>query len=455
MIQRVKHFIQVHHLITPDYKTIYVAVSGGVDSCVLLDIMYRLRDELKYQLKILHFNHKIRGEASYTDEQFVEELANKYELPIQIDRIKGKPLRASETYLREHRLKFFSGIVAQTNNSLLATGHNLDDNIETFIMRLAKGSRLKGLLAMRPAQGIFIRPLLAFTRPEILNYACKQRLRYSEDKTNLDTTILRNRIRHHILPYLRTELNDQFSRNVSKVISDLNEYYQIYETNLKEAVTQAIRKSKNGILLNRKRYLQFNTAIRRGLIEYCISAIYPLNYIVSDKNLAAWDLFIRESKPGKKYSFLENGMALAERNHVRFGDLPQEKKEKFRLQLESPLNIENKYKISFEKILAEEVTFTSNKNVEYIDGKKSGDLLNVRFWKKGDKFKPLGMEHRRKLSDFFIDLKLNSALKKEIPIICKDDQIIWIAGYRLDDQFKISDKTKKVYKLQIVKLKQT
>ena len=128
------------------------------------------------------------------------------------------------------------------------------------------------------------------------------------------------------------------------------------------------------------------------------------------------------------------------------------KKEKYLLHPGIPLIIDNKYKIKLIGIPAKEVKFTTNRNIEIIDGTKSGDNLNVRFWQKGDAFKPLGMKNHRKLSDFFIDLKLSSDLKKEIPIVCKDDQIIWIAGYRLDEEYKVSKETKKYYKLELKKI---
>lgn len=453
MIEQVKKFIQTNNLITSSVDTVFVGVSGGIDSCVLLDILYRLRSELNIDLKVVHFNHKVRAEAAYKDEEFVKELAQNYGLSCQVGRLRGHPNKATETYLREHRIKFYNRILEKTQNAIIATGHNLDDNIETFLMRLAKGSRLRGLLGIRAMQGQYIRPLLQVDRNEIQKYAQLHSIKYREDKSNFDTRILRNRIRHEIVPFLREHLNERISPNIVRTMYDLSEHYKVYEQKLKEAVAQSTRTTKNGILLNRKRYQQFSSAVRRGLIEYCISTVYPLNYTISDSNLVIWDDFIKEAQAGKKNEFLENGVALAERNHIVFGDIPKEKREKYRLNVGATLTIENRFQISLKKIFSKEVKFSSNKDVEYIDGNKSGDCLLVRFWQKGDRFKPLGMGHRRKLSDFFIDLKLGTSQKNEIPIVCKETQIIWIAGYRLDDRFKISDKTKKVYKLEITKVR--
>ena len=129
--------------------------------------------------------------------------------------------------------------------------------------------------------------------------------------------------------------------------------------------------------------------------------------------------------------------------------MPQHRDDEYLLFLEKSVKLDHGYTLSLNKINAEEVTFSRNRLVEYIDGEKSGKQLKVRYWKKGDHFKPLGMKNRRKLSDFFIDLKISTRLKKEVPIVCKQDKIVWIAGYRLDENFKVTDQTNLFYKLEM------
>ena len=147
------------------------------------------------------------------------------------------------------------------------------------------------------------------------------------------------------------------------------------------------------------------------------------------------------------------GIPNPERKEILFGDFPLEKNESYSLKLDSEIIIDNKFRISFQQVEKKNVNFDVNKNVEFIDGDKSGQNLTVRFWQDGDSFRPLGMNQKRKLSDFFIDLKLSTRLKKETPILCKQDKIIWIVGHRLDDQFKISDNTKKIYRIAMTGVK--
>jgi tRNA(Ile)-lysidine synthase len=453
MINNVKKHIDEQHLLDAQVKHVYVAISGGVDSCVLLDILYRLRDAYNYKMSLLHFNHQTRGKDSLKDEQFVERLAGKYGLKLIVGRIHKKQPKMSETYLREQRLKFFEKTIAKKQDSRIATGHNLDDNIETFIMRLSKGSRLKGLLGIQSRRGSYIRPLLKTTRSEILTYARKYKIEYVEDRSNQDTTIIRNNIRHRVIPYLEKSLTSDLHQVIPKVMDELQRYHAIYLSKLEESIEKSTKKTKTGISLQRKRYLMYDETIRRGLVEYCISSVYPLNYKVSDRNLDLWDDFIENAQVGRKKLFLEEGMALAERQYIMFSKQLNKRKNAKRLHLGQAVKISETHQIMFQKVKREKISFTNDKNVEYIDGNKSGTSLKVRYWKAGDSFHPLGMSNKRKLSDFFTDLKVNSLLKKDIPLVCKDDNIIWISGYRLDNRFRVSEDTKTIYKLELREIK--
>jgi tRNA(Ile)-lysidine synthetase-like protein len=235
-------------------------------------------------------------------------------------------------------------------------------------------------------------------------------------------------------------------------MEDLRRFYEFYEEKLSDAIRLTTKKTKIGISLHRKRYLTYNETVRRGLIEYCISGVYPLNYSVSDRNLTAWDEFIAQAQTGKKLSFLDSGLAIAERSHILFGDLPDNTQTVLTLRLGDRLKVSEKFAIRFRKVRMDRVMFTENRNVEYVDGEKSGMNLVVRFWQKGDSFRPLGMRNRRKLSDFFTDLKLTNAVKKNIPLVCHGEEIVWIAGHRLSDKYKISEKTKTIYRLELEEL---
>jgi tRNA(Ile)-lysidine synthase len=453
MIEKIKQFIHTHNLISAQTKHVFAAVSGGVDSTVMLDILYQLMPDYNYQLHIIHFNHRTRGRDSEGDEQFVEKLSKKYGINIKIGSLESSVHKMTETALREERYRYFARVLARYKDAVIATGHNRDDNIETFLMRLAKGSRLNGLLAIKPRRNDYIRPFLDVSRMEIERYAKVNHISHRIDKSNEDISIPRNAIRHVIIPYLKKNLHAQIDENIERVIKDLYLYHEIFDDKLKEAIVSSVKKVKSGISLNRKRYPYFNKAIRRGLIEYCISNNYQLNYKVSDKNFHMWEKFITGAQAGKKLTYLENGTAIAERNVIIFGQLPKKSENVYRLSVGQTITVDDKYQISLNKIPADHVLFRNDRNIEYIDGGKCKKQLLVRYWQKGDRFRPLGMKNHRKLSDFFIDLKLSTRRKREIPIVCDKDQIIWIAGYRLDDHYKITEETKTVYKLELTEIR--
>jgi tRNA(Ile)-lysidine synthase len=449
MFERVKQFILSNHLLSGKYNTILVAVSGGIDSCVLLDIFSRLERELKFTLVVIHFNHRIRGNASQADEKFVKTLAQKYGYRIITGRIGKVPVRRNETSLREHRFKFYHGLLQENPRALLATGHTFSDQVETFIMRLANGSRLRGLLGIKPRAGRLIHPLLQESRDDIEHYAKQRKLSFREDQTNYDTEILRNRIRHRIVPYLKKNLSPDIEQAIAKSMADLTGQYQIYEQALKQVISRHTKKENGAVLLHRWHYLQCATTLRRGLLEYCISEVYHLNYVVSDQSLQQWDKFIRTAQCGKRKSFHQREIALAERVYIHFGKPGREYRHHLKLHLGNRVVLDNKESIHFSRISGPQVNFTANRNVEFVDGAVSGDTLQVRFWKRGDRFRPLGMKQDKKLSDFFIDLKLSRDVKQRIPLVCRNDEIIWIGGYRLDDRYKVTKTTKKYYKLEL------
>jgi tRNA(Ile)-lysidine synthase len=448
MIDKVKQFIIKHNLIPSSVSEVIAAVSGGIDSCVLLDILFRLQSNFKYKLKIVHFNHKVRAKASDDDEQFVLALAKKYGIDIEHAQFASTSCKISENHLRKARYQYYNEVLSAHPDAVIAMGHHRDDVIETFIMRLFKGSRLKGLRSILPKRDRFIRPMLSIARKEIKQYANENKIEYREDVTNFNLNIQRNLIRNRILPFLESELNDRIRNNIVKVLEDFTYHFQIYDDQLKKGINQSVIKSKEKIYLKKKIYKRLNPVIKRGLIEYCISLLYPLNYGISDLNFKLWDEFIEKAPTGKILMFKNNHRALAEREFIVFGFHPEMKERKYKLHPGDSVMIDDKYEISMQVVKRDDVRYDSNRYAEFINGNKSGKNLIVRFWRKGDKFIPLGMSHYRKLSDFFIDLKLNRSQKMGIPIVCKGDEIIWIVGYRLDERFKLSENTEIIYKLE-------
>jgi tRNA(Ile)-lysidine synthase len=452
MINDIKKFIIDNDLLPGNNLIVFAAVSGGIDSCVMLDVFNHLKENFNFRLEMLHVNHNTRGKENLKDEIFVEKLARKYNIPIKLKKLENQAGKQSEAYLRDQRYKFFNTVLSKSQNAIIATAHNSDDNVETLLMRLFRGSHLKGLTGINPKRGRFIRPLLSQNRKTIEEYSQKYNINFREDNTNFNNQITRNFIRNELIPLINTKLNLNINNSILKSIKDINQHYSLFTKILKRSIKESVKNTKHGIVLNKNKYNQYDYTIKKGLIEYCISTVQPLNYGLSIKNFNLWDDFIKNSKSGKKKNILNTGNAISERKEILFGDFPINKNELFSLKLNSEIIIDKKYNITFTEVKPANIKFNIDKNVEFIDGEKCGKELVVRFWQKGDAFHPLGMKQKRKLSDFFIDLKLSTRLKKETPIVLYEDEIVWIAGYRLDDQFKISNTTKKIYKIAMTEV---
>jgi tRNA(Ile)-lysidine synthase len=213
---------------------IVVGVSGGPDSICLLDVLNQLKDKYALELIVAHVNYNLRGQDSAKDEKFVLDLAKKYDLEALVLRPKIKTKKNLENNLRDIRYAFFEKIRKERNFDWIAVGHNLDDQAETFLQRLIRGAGMAGLRAMQFKNGRIIRPLLGFSRREILEYLKARKLKYRIDKTNQEDIFLRNRIRHGLIPYLEKNFNPQFKKTIFETAVSLGEDYALIENSAQD-----------------------------------------------------------------------------------------------------------------------------------------------------------------------------------------------------------------------------
>lgn len=213
---------------------IVVAVSGGPDSVCLLDVLNQLKDKYALELIVAHVNYNLRGQDSAKDEKFVLDLAKKYDLEVLVLRPKIKTKKNLENNLRDIRYAFFEKIRKKRNFDWIAVGHNLDDQAETFLQRLIRGAGMAGLRGMQFKNGRIIRPLLGFSRREILEYLKARKLKYRIDKTNQEDIFLRNRIRHGLIPYLEKNFNPKFKETIFETAVSLGEDYTLIENSAQD-----------------------------------------------------------------------------------------------------------------------------------------------------------------------------------------------------------------------------
>lgn len=272
-IKKIQNGISRYDLLEKHDK-ILLAVSGGPDSICLLDVFSKLQDKYALELAVAHVNYSLRGHDSDTDEKFVRNLARKYEFKIFI--LKTDPQKTSENILRDIRYDFLEKIRNDNNFDLIAVAHNADDQVETFFLRLLRGSGLQGLAAMKHKNEKIIRPLLGITRPEIKKYLRENNLSFRMDKTNLESQFLRNKIRNQLIPYLDKNYNPQIKKTVFDSLESIGEDLDF----LNIQTEKVYRKNK---VLSARKMLALHPAIRRRLI---LTAIYDKRKDLKDIEFA-------------------------------------------------------------------------------------------------------------------------------------------------------------------------
>ena len=449
MIEQFRIYISDNHLINKGDR-ILVALSGGVDSMVLAEL---LRKE-GYDIAFAHCNFHLRGQESDDDEQFVREYAERVGVKLfvrqfdTLDYVENNKVSV-EMAARELRYAWFNDLINANEhlnassaaqkvagvsnersewNSLrfdkLALAHHADDQIETFFINLLRGSGIKGLKAMQPRNGMYIRPLLWATRTEIKQFAGANNIQWREDSTNSDTVYLRNKIRHDLMPVfdsIKPEAREKILESVSHLASE----NQLYRELLKEKLSQI--ETVDGVLHSiPKRHFDLQL-----LFEWIRD--FGFSYSQCDSIFSSLN-----SEPGKEFYSADYQLVIEKETIEIF-----------------PINLNlNNPSLSFDKFekTSNFKLQTSNLKVAQIDYDKLKLPLKTRIWQQGDRFHPLGMRGTKLVSDFFNDNNFTAFQKKTTPILVDSDgQIVWIVGHRIDDRFKITEKTKTIYQINFEK----
>lgn len=407
-----------------------------------------LRQELGVQLRAVHVNHGVRIPDSDLDERFVADESRKLNIPCSIHRLRGFDSASSENDLREARYQIFREVVEKHTHARLATAHHLDDQLETFMMRLARGSSLKGLTGIPLRRGLFIRPFLFLKRSEIDQFVSEKGIPYRQDFSNFDEKKLRNKVRGQLTPALINTFGAEFYDGFAKSLNDLCAMHDFFESDSKRLFVEIVRQDGEDLTLNEDLYKILPARQRQRLLEYCISTFQPLNFGVPEKHRQLFDSFVSMAATGSYFSLKKDVRAVRERKGVRIYRQVLSSNETQELSPGQIVSI-GRNEIGMKEVLSSEIKFDRNSQREYVCGQRFNFPLKVRNWQAGDFFYPLGLGLSQKLSDFFINQKIERAQKQNIPIVLNGDEIVWVAGYRLDDRYRVEAGCKTIYQLYI------
>ncbi|MCO6474191.1 MAG: tRNA lysidine(34) synthetase TilS [Melioribacteraceae bacterium] len=443
--QKAIRFIKEKNLIEKG-EHLLVSLSGGADSVFALLFLNKFKSYFDVNLSAFHLNHLLRGKDAEADEQFCFELCCSLSIPIYSARKRVKHFAAKnklslEEAGREIRYEELERIRKKIKADKIVTAHNSDDNSETILLNLFKGTGLQGLKGIPIKRGSIIRPFLSLEKIEITNYLENNNIPYRNDLTNFEENFTRNLIRHKILLLAKEHINPSVNTslfNLSEKVSQIEE--ELLKQNFKD-----ICKVKNSdLVIDVKSSGELNETLFGEMVKKKLRQNF--SYIVNTINNRKLFRLIDNQK-GTKIE-LGNGIeALRERDEIIIRKTKKEKPIYKNIKINSSASTP-KGKLTIRVIESIDEDFADKeKNVEYVSGNNLSDLFILRNWKNGDKFIPLGMKGFKKISDFLNDEKVRASEKSEILVLENNGNIIWVVGLRIDDRVKITNNTKRKIEL--------
>ena len=439
MLEEFRKYIKDNNLVE-DKDRILLAVSGGIDSMVMTDLFLRTA----YEIGIAHCNFNLRGTESDKDESLVKSFANDFNIPFFCERFDTADF-ANEKNIsiqmaaRELRYRWFEEIREENSYNCIALAHNLNDNVETFLINLTRGTGIAGLSGMKPKYKYLIRPLLFASRKIIIEYRDQENVPYREDRSNSEIKYTRNKIRHSILPVFR-EINPSFDTTIIETAERLGEINEIAAAIISEIRDRVTRKRDK---LTVFRIDELNNLSPKRTILFELFKPYGVG------NSQLEDLVrLTDGKTGGQL-FTPTHRLLKNRKEILVS--LREREDDGFYEIADTADFQNVPGFVSAILISPEDIFAipTSSNIACIDAAKIHFPLIIRKWMPGDSFYPLGMKQKKKLSDYFIDNKYSILDKEKCRIVESEGKIVWITGDRIDDRFRITKSTKKILIIEV------
>ncbi len=444
MLQSFLQYIHKHQLFTTNHRLL-VGVSGGIDSMVLCDLLLKN----KFSFQVAHCNFQLRGEEAHTEEKFVNAYCQQHQLPVYSIRFDtenyAKEQKLSiQMAARELRYQWFYSLLQQHQLDFLLTAHHLNDNIETFFINLLRGSGLNGLKGIMPKQNNTVRPLLFAKRSEIEDYALQHQVAFKEDSSNFCDKYLRNKLRLHILPQF-IELNPSFEETMQAELNRLRETSILLTEVLEQKKKDLLQPHPLGFSINIHQLKQTKTPallLHELLKNFGFNATTILDV---EKSL--------DASSGKTF-YSPSHQLTKDRTLLLISPIPTQT-ENLCFEIgeqeigEQEIEVHKPVHLRLSKTVVKEIP--ANRLCGLFDLDLLSFPLKIEGWKKGDKFMPLGMKNFKKLSDFFSNEKYSIPEKQQQWILkTNTNEIVWIMGRRIDERFRVSEKTKQCLQIEIL-----
>jgi tRNA(Ile)-lysidine synthase len=453
LIRKVRDAIVKERLIEPGDRVL-LAISGGVDSVTLLFVLREISQDLSFTLALAHLNHLLRGEESERDEGFVKGLADRLSLPCYIKRINvrdearrtGKSLQHAG---RDVRYGFFNAIATERNFSKIAIAHNLDDQVETFLLRIIKGTGVHGLSSIPTRRGRIIRPFLATPRAAIDAYARIHQVPFVEDSSNAKIVYERNFIRREILP-LMERLNPAVRDKVFSLLQDLTVINKTIDQKVDTLLRKELRRDGEGISITTQALAALDEEIRYRILARLLEMIEP-GFIPLREHIRLVEKILFGSRPNLSGTLPHRVRVKKVYERLFFTKKvpPAPIKEVFPVAVGEYRVDSLNLTLYLTEVEGPPAVFSLEGETVFLDRDKTGDL-SVRTFVEGDRFVPLGMDRPVKLKDFYISRKIPLEKRRNIPLLLSGEDIVWVIGHRLDERYKVTADTTRTLKVTAI-----
>ncbi|SHL11977.1 tRNA(Ile)-lysidine synthase [Desulfatibacillum alkenivorans DSM 16219] len=464
-MEKVRQCVKEHAMLFRGARVL-AGVSGGPDSTALVHVLSRLQKEFALQLGVAHVNHCLRGEESDRDALFVQEMANSLDLPFHPETVdvaaaqKESGLSLEEA-AREARKAFFSRVMQEHGYDLAALGHHADDNAEWMLISLIRGTGAGGLSGIPPVNGKTVRPLFKLTRKEILEYCRENDLKWVQDSTNQDQSILRNQIRLHLLPILESQYNPAIVQGLNRLSDILRLEHQWMDGMARDFLDEHAKPIKNGLELSLVHLVTQPLAMQRRIVLQAMAQVRGNTRKTSWTHVHDVLNLTSRGKSGSQAHLPDGLEARRVQRKLEFilhgspdwARTPSQPGEEWRVVLDGP----GTYRIpqaGLTLVCCEEKKtenpFISEDPMEVcMDLERASFPLTFRPWKPGDRFTPLGAGGTQKVKKFLIDHKVPAQDRQNIYVLTNRETVLWLVGRRLAEPAKILSKTRRILRCKV------
>lgn len=470
-MKRIEKFIQKYHMLTCGDRVI-AGVSGGADSVCLFLMLLELREKIGFDLIAVHVHHGLRGEAADQDQQFVEALCEQHRIPLEIFRVNlesiaKKRKQSLEEAGRMVRREAFDSVCKKYGGNKIALAHHQNDNAETLLWNLSRGTGLDGLGGIRPVNGKFIRPLLCMNRKEIEEYLAKRKQSYCIDETNAGTDYTRNKLRHLVLPILEEQVNSAAVRHMNETMEQIWELQEYMQEQVEAAYQECVQEHFEKacwIQIQQKSFETFPELIKKMVIRKGMEQVGGKKRDLSHKHIDVmmelmnkqvgrtldlpYEMHAKRNYEGirlekqRTYSFGEEKKAEIMQECMSELNIPGEtiladRNLKLRCKiLEKPKNLS--IKDIPQKIYTKWFDYGIIKSSLYIRTRQAGDTIVID--EKG---------HQKKLKNWFVDEKIPKEVRDSQLLLAENNEILWVLGHRMSQAYQVKQSTKWILQIEV------